>query len=92
MINEDDLYAVLAPMSHDFPQQLLTKLTAFRKDGRTTSPTFQVWDDILYQVPIPLMNFNYGTRYASWNRYQATKAKLLPILFASNRCNYDKTS
>ncbi len=73
-------------MSCDFPQQLLTKLTAFRNARRATSPTFHVWDDILFQVLIPLMSFI--SRCASWNRDQTTKAKLLPPLFASNRCNY----
>ena len=59
-------------------------LTTFRNDGRAHSPTLKVWDDILFS----LMSFICGTQCASWNRYQATKAKLLPLLFASNRCNY----
>ena len=53
-------------------QDLQYLLKEFRQEGRSTSPTFQIWDDFLSRVML--------IRYA--------KVEFLPLLFATNRSIY----
>lgn len=57
-------------------------------EGRAASPTFRVWDDFLCEVLLPLKLFLSASRNGDWKVHQAAKAKLLPLLFASNRTTY----
>ena len=60
----------------------------FRRDGRVASPTFMLWDDVLFRVLLPLKIFIAATRDGLWEVQQSAKSELLPLLFATNRTNY----
>ena len=67
---------------------LLPLLEQFRKEGRSASATFVLWDDFLQRVTLPLKMFLAATRKGDWQVYQSTKAQFLPLLFAGNRTTY----
>lgn len=67
---------------------LVPLMEIFRQEGRSLSPTFQLWDDILFSVLRPVKMFISGTRDGLWCVQQSAKSEFLPLLFASNRTNY----
>ena len=88
--NHDDIaqaYQDLEVTIRDFFQ---LHLSAFREYGKESSPTFQLWDDYLFKVSLPLKQFICATRNGLWDTYQAARAEFLPFLFISNRTNYSR--
>ena len=68
--------------------QVLPMIEKYRKEGRSISPTFLLWDEILFRVLLPLKVFISASRKGLWEIQQSAKAEFLPLLFASNRTNY----
>ncbi len=62
----------------------------FRNEGCQSSPTFKVWDNLLFEVLAPMLVFLGATGNAKWSAYQEAKSALLPFLFISNRTMYAK--
>ena len=70
--------------------EMIPLMGAFRRDGQASSPTFKLWDDILFKVLLPLKTFISATRDGLWTVQQSAKCDFLPLLFASNRTNYSR--
>ena len=86
MSQADTVDLLLTEMS----ERVTPLIARFREEGRTSSPTFKFWDDFLQKVLLPFKLFIIGTRCGDWKVYEAAKANLLPILFASNRTVYSR--
>ena len=82
-----NLPVVLQQLNTAIDDILIPLLQQFRDVGRT-SPTFQLWDDFLQKVTLPLKQFISATRNGKWDVYLSSKIAFLPLLFATNRTNY----
>ena len=77
---EENINAIMKHMEH--------LLKEFRSEGRATSPLFQLWDDFLQRVMLPVKIFTSATRNGDWKAYHAAKNVMLPLLFAADRTTY----
>ena len=84
----DKLPNVFNKLNAVIDQELTPLLQQFRDAGRSTSPTFRLWDDYLQKVSLPLKQFICATRNGQWDVYLSAKTSFLPLLFATNRTNY----
>ena len=71
-------------------QDLQDLLKELRQEGRSTSPTFQFWDDLITRVMLPFKFFNSSTRLGLLDVNQYAKVEFLPLLFNTNRSIYSK--
>ena len=69
---------------------LQPELDEFRKEGRSRSPTFLLWDDFIVRVMQPLKLYLSSSRMGNWEVHEFAKTCLLPLLFATNRSTYAK--
>lgn len=84
---DNDVHQIKEQLSEVLSNDLLPLITAFRSEGQATSPTFQLWGDLLFKLLHPLKVFIKATRDGLWHAQQSAKAEFLPLLFASNRTN-----
>jgi hypothetical protein len=69
-------------------ERLSALIQLFHDHGRSTSPTFKLWDDFLVKVMLPLKVLLSTTRNGLWHENQEITAEFLPLLFAINCTNY----
>jgi len=79
-VDKERLWAIIDKIGADVQPQL----DAFREYGRSTSSTFQLWDDSLFKVLRPMKIFISSTRIGAWDVQQSTVVHLLPLLFITN--------
>ena len=77
---EENINAIMKHMEH-LPKE-------FRSEGRAASTLFQLWDDFLQRVMLPVKIFTSATRNGDWKAYHAAKNVMLPLLFAAIRTTY----
>ena len=63
-------------------------LREFQEYGRSLLSIFQLWDDFLNKVLMPLNPFHLASKTGDWERYHSSKKLLLPLLFYSGRTTY----
>ena len=78
----------ISDLKSEIVSNLQPLLDEFRREGRSVSPTFRVWNDFLTRVLRPIKMFISATRKGCWSVHQETKMQLLPFLFATNHTNY----
>ena len=89
-VDNTDLHDVVDQICILLKNEMIPLMEAFRRDGQASSPTFKLWDDILFKVLLPLKTFISATRDGLWSVQQSAKCDFLPLLFASNRTNYSR--
>jgi hypothetical protein len=90
LTEDESMTDVVTQLTEVITERLSGIIQLFRDHGRSTSPTFKLWDDFLVKVMLSLKVFLSTTRNGLWHENQEIKAEFLPLLFATNRTNYSR--
>ena len=80
-----------AGLHGSYHRQICNLVELFTEHGRSSSPTFRLWDDF----PVKIMTHWKSSCMSTtkkwnglWQENQEIKAEFLPLLFATNRISY----